>query len=147
VWVIFHSYLTPEYRQYPRVVFVLAGSSRDDVGCYSLVYFQCTHGARARYHYFQCLQLLLRKQIGALTSLWNYPLSVEVSAIYSYNFYFMCSSHRDQSNMQRLWRYIEPSTEPTSSRAIISIFKNREVKHNLPVRHRHCNDRYNSPRW
>ncbi|PPR07036.1 hypothetical protein CVT26_005237 [Gymnopilus dilepis] len=31
------------------------------------------HGARGRYHYFQCLQLILRKQIAALTALWDLP--------------------------------------------------------------------------
>ncbi|KDR83659.1 hypothetical protein GALMADRAFT_56567 [Galerina marginata CBS 339.88] len=36
------------------------------------------HGARARYHYFLCLQLLLRKQIVALTKLWELPAEFEV---------------------------------------------------------------------
>ncbi|KAF8913979.1 hypothetical protein CPB84DRAFT_1758069 [Gymnopilus junonius] len=36
------------------------------------------HGARGRYHYFQCLQLLLRKQIAALTTLWELPPEFEV---------------------------------------------------------------------
>ena len=40
----------------------------------SIVY----HGPRARYHYFQCLQLLLRQQISALTSLWKLPPEFEV---------------------------------------------------------------------
>jgi hypothetical protein len=42
-------------------------------GC-TLVY----HGERARFHYYQCLQLLLRKQIAALTALWNLPSEFEV---------------------------------------------------------------------
>lgn len=36
------------------------------------------HGDRARYHYFQCLQLLLRMQITALTRLWELPPEFEV---------------------------------------------------------------------
>lgn len=71
-----------------EVVFVLAGSSADDVGCLLFGIFSVYHGARARYHYFQCLQLLLRKQIVALTSLWNLPPEFEVSLFNSYNFLF-----------------------------------------------------------
>lgn len=36
------------------------------------------HGARGRYHYFLCLQLILRHQIAALTKLWELPLEFEV---------------------------------------------------------------------
>lgn len=36
------------------------------------------HGDRARFHYYQCLQLLLRKQISALISLWNLPQEFEM---------------------------------------------------------------------
>ena len=36
------------------------------------------HGARGRYHYFLCLQLLLRKQVAALTRLWELPPEFEV---------------------------------------------------------------------
>ena len=36
------------------------------------------HGDRARYHYFQCLQLLLRMQVAALTRLWELPSEFEV---------------------------------------------------------------------
>jgi hypothetical protein len=36
------------------------------------------HGERARFHYFQCLQLLLRKQIEAITELWHLPPEFEV---------------------------------------------------------------------
>ncbi|KIM46103.1 hypothetical protein M413DRAFT_16851 [Hebeloma cylindrosporum] len=35
------------------------------------------HGARGRYHYFLCLQLILRKQIAALIKLWDLPLEFE----------------------------------------------------------------------
>ncbi|KAF9446946.1 hypothetical protein P691DRAFT_803239 [Macrolepiota fuliginosa MF-IS2] len=35
------------------------------------------HGARGRYHYFVCQQLLLRSQVEALTSLWNLPPEFE----------------------------------------------------------------------
>ncbi|KAH7914201.1 hypothetical protein BJ138DRAFT_1144338 [Hygrophoropsis aurantiaca] len=35
------------------------------------------HGERARFHYYQCLQLLLRKQIATLTTLWNLPPEFE----------------------------------------------------------------------
>lgn len=35
------------------------------------------HGNRARYHYFQCLQLLLRKQVAALVRLWALPDAFE----------------------------------------------------------------------
>ncbi|KAI6163014.1 hypothetical protein EDD17DRAFT_1813860, partial [Pisolithus thermaeus] len=36
------------------------------------------HGDRARFHYYQCLQLLLRKQIAASISLWSLPQEFEV---------------------------------------------------------------------
>ncbi|KAG6866442.1 hypothetical protein C0991_003960 [Blastosporella zonata] len=36
------------------------------------------HGARARYHYFECLQLILRKQVAALVKLWALPQEFEV---------------------------------------------------------------------
>ncbi|KAF8812522.1 hypothetical protein BYT27DRAFT_7252044 [Phlegmacium glaucopus] len=36
------------------------------------------HGARGRYHYFLCLQLILRNQIAALTKLWELPPEFEV---------------------------------------------------------------------
>ncbi|KAF7793654.1 hypothetical protein EIP86_004769 [Pleurotus ostreatoroseus] len=36
------------------------------------------HGDRAHYHYFQCLQLLLRMQVVALTRLWKLPPEFEV---------------------------------------------------------------------
>lgn len=36
------------------------------------------HGARGRYHYFLCLQLLLRKQVAALIRLWDLPPEFEV---------------------------------------------------------------------
>ncbi|KAF8076486.1 hypothetical protein FPV67DRAFT_1558944 [Lyophyllum atratum] len=36
------------------------------------------HGARGRYHYFECLQLLLRKQIATLASVWGLPQEFEV---------------------------------------------------------------------
>ena len=36
------------------------------------------HGARGRYHYFLCLQLILRHQIAALTKLWELPPEFEV---------------------------------------------------------------------
>ncbi|KAF8165266.1 hypothetical protein B0H34DRAFT_648113 [Crassisporium funariophilum] len=36
------------------------------------------HGARGRYHYFLCLQLILRKQIAALVKLWDLPPEFEV---------------------------------------------------------------------
>lgn len=40
--------------------------------------FLVYHGERARYHYFQCLQLLLRMQITALTNAWQLPPEFEV---------------------------------------------------------------------
>ncbi|KDQ64561.1 hypothetical protein JAAARDRAFT_52507 [Jaapia argillacea MUCL 33604] len=36
------------------------------------------HGPRARFHYFQCLQLMLRKQIATLTALWALPPEFEI---------------------------------------------------------------------
>ncbi|KAF8591519.1 hypothetical protein K439DRAFT_1326822 [Ramaria rubella] len=36
------------------------------------------HGPRARYHYFECLQLLLRKQVAALIREWKLPPEFEV---------------------------------------------------------------------
>ncbi|KAH9482730.1 hypothetical protein JR316_0004830 [Psilocybe cubensis] len=36
------------------------------------------HGARGRYHYFLCLQLILRKQIAALTKIWELPPEFEI---------------------------------------------------------------------
>lgn len=50
----------------------------------SLLYAWCMltdlvyHGDRARFHYYQCLQLLFRKQVSALTALWNLPSEFEV---------------------------------------------------------------------
>ena len=38
-------------------------------------------GERARYHYFQCLQLLLRIQIRKLMELWQLPQEFEVSPL------------------------------------------------------------------
>ncbi|KIJ70044.1 hypothetical protein HYDPIDRAFT_79247 [Hydnomerulius pinastri MD-312] len=35
------------------------------------------HGERARFHYYQCLQLLLRKQVAALIALWSLPPEFE----------------------------------------------------------------------
>ncbi|TFK55944.1 hypothetical protein OE88DRAFT_1621636 [Heliocybe sulcata] len=35
------------------------------------------HGPRAHYHYFQCLQLIFRKQVAALTRLWDLPAEYE----------------------------------------------------------------------
>ncbi|KAI5893499.1 uncharacterized protein SCHCODRAFT_01140856 [Schizophyllum commune H4-8] len=35
------------------------------------------HGARGRYHYFQCQQLILRRQINELRALWNLPPEFE----------------------------------------------------------------------
>ncbi|KAG6829602.1 hypothetical protein H0H92_004071 [Tricholoma furcatifolium] len=35
------------------------------------------HGARGRYHYFECLQLLLRKQVATLIQLWALPPEFE----------------------------------------------------------------------
>ncbi|CCM01610.1 uncharacterized protein FIBRA_03670 [Fibroporia radiculosa] len=36
------------------------------------------HGDRARYHYFQCLQLILRIQVASLTELWGLPKEFEI---------------------------------------------------------------------
>ncbi|KAL5527332.1 hypothetical protein ACEPAG_6123 [Sanghuangporus baumii] len=36
------------------------------------------HGDRARYHYFQCLQVLLRMQIAKLTEIWKLPPDFEI---------------------------------------------------------------------
>ncbi|KAL5488108.1 hypothetical protein ACEPAI_6216 [Sanghuangporus weigelae] len=36
------------------------------------------HGDRARYHYFQCLQVLLRMQITKLTEIWKVPPDFEI---------------------------------------------------------------------
>lgn len=36
------------------------------------------HGARGRYHYFLCLQWLLRNQVATLIKLWNLPPEFEV---------------------------------------------------------------------
>ena len=36
------------------------------------------HGARARYHYFACLQVLLRKQAKVLMEAWKLPPEFEV---------------------------------------------------------------------
>ncbi|KAG5639283.1 hypothetical protein H0H81_004944 [Sphagnurus paluster] len=46
------------------------GGSRADPRLY--------HGARGRYLYFECLQLLLRKQVAALTGLWRLPKEFEI---------------------------------------------------------------------
>ncbi|GAW07161.1 rexo1 protein [Lentinula edodes] len=39
------------------------------------------HGALGRYLYFQCQQLILRKQISALITLWNMPKEFEVNGV------------------------------------------------------------------
>ncbi|PBK72694.1 hypothetical protein ARMSODRAFT_953094 [Armillaria solidipes] len=39
---------------------------------------QLYHGARGTYLYYQCLQLIFRKQIAALTKLWNLPSEFEL---------------------------------------------------------------------
>ena len=49
-------------------------SLRRPESCNHTVYY----GARAQYLYFQCLQLLLRKQIAALIRLWGLPTEFEV---------------------------------------------------------------------
>ena len=36
------------------------------------------HGERARFHYFQCLQLILRLQVTTLSKLWDLPPDFEV---------------------------------------------------------------------
>ena len=36
------------------------------------------YGETARYHYFQCQQLILRLQVSALTKLWDLPPEFEV---------------------------------------------------------------------
>ncbi|KAI0375615.1 hypothetical protein BV20DRAFT_933153 [Pilatotrama ljubarskyi] len=36
------------------------------------------HGERARFHYFQCLQVILRMQVAALTRLWELPPEFEL---------------------------------------------------------------------
>ncbi|KAI9001035.1 hypothetical protein BD414DRAFT_473429 [Trametes punicea] len=36
------------------------------------------HGKRARYHYYQCLQVILRMQVSALTQLWRLPPEFEM---------------------------------------------------------------------
>lgn len=36
------------------------------------------HGERARFHYFQCLQVLLRKQVASLMTLWSLPPELEI---------------------------------------------------------------------
>lgn len=41
------------------------------------------HGERARFHYYQCLQLVLRKQIVALIALWDLPAEFEVGVLRS----------------------------------------------------------------
>lgn len=48
--------------------------------CCALVY----HGPRARFHLYQCLQLLLRKQVAALTELWKLPPEFEVPSTYQH---------------------------------------------------------------
>lgn len=40
--------------------------------------FAVHHGARGRYLYFQCLQILLRLQVSALAELWSLPTGFEV---------------------------------------------------------------------
>lgn len=45
-----------------------------DIMCDCVVY----HGERARFHYFQCLQLILRMQVQALIKLWGLPKEYEV---------------------------------------------------------------------
>lgn len=74
--------------------------SPDDTGCLLFGILPVYHGARARYHYFQCLQLLLRKQIVALISLWNLPPEFEVSLFDFYDFY---SPHIRQTICRDVW--------------------------------------------
>ena len=39
------------------------------------------HGARGRYHYLLCLQLILRKQIAVLVRVWDLPSEYEVKRL------------------------------------------------------------------
>ncbi|KAH8999102.1 hypothetical protein EDB92DRAFT_2005820 [Lactarius akahatsu] len=52
----------------------LASQPFTEVDLSNIVYY----GARARYLYFQCLQLLLRKQVAALIRIWKLPSEFEI---------------------------------------------------------------------
>jgi hypothetical protein len=68
------------------------------------------HGERARFHYYQCLQLVLRKQIAALITLWDLPSEFEVGIIRS-----LGSRHFiDSDCMQRYMGFALDSSAETS---------------------------------
>lgn len=53
-------------------------SARERRGRASKANPQLYYGARAQYLYFQCLQLLLRKQVAALVRIWKLPSEFEI---------------------------------------------------------------------
>ncbi|KAJ7590937.1 hypothetical protein C8J56DRAFT_1163014 [Mycena floridula] len=53
-------------------------SNRDIKGRQSKANLELYHGARGRFLYFQCQQLILRKQIATLTQLWKLPPEFEL---------------------------------------------------------------------
>ena len=84
------------------------------------------HGARARFHYFECLQLLLRKQIGVLIEAWKLPTEFEVRLLMRrtdmchYNMYL-------PDRVQRLvGTPLESSPHPAASRALLPCPRSRE---------------------
>ncbi|KAL4081675.1 hypothetical protein V8B97DRAFT_1924476 [Scleroderma yunnanense] len=54
-------------------------STREKKGNVSRADPKLYHGERARFHYFQCLQVLFRKQVAALITLWNLPPEFEIT--------------------------------------------------------------------
>ena len=76
---------TPNVRVLPRLCPCLSFSKRGRLRVrMRLTVRSVYHGARAQYHYFQCLQLLLRKQVAVLMRLWDLPPEFEVRfGIYS----------------------------------------------------------------
>lgn len=69
------------------------------------------HGARGRYHYFLCQQLILRMQVEAITKLWSLPPEFEVRYILGLDF------NRADVGLDYMPRYLGSSRIPAGEHA------------------------------
>ncbi|KAL4076065.1 hypothetical protein J3A83DRAFT_4357184 [Scleroderma citrinum] len=128
-------------------------STREKKGNVSRADPKLYHGERARFHYFQCLQVLFRKQVAALITLWNLPPEFEVFCHWSAR-----TSHQSPDHLQRFHRHFGDksdadaeldallqensevsSTNEDSSEEETPRIKKRHIKRSSLV------DRYNRP--
>lgn len=76
------------------------------------------HGERARYHYFQCLQLILRMQIVALVKAWDLPPEFEVRLFHDI-FIFIFTTEPGTGGLQgHMGLTLELASEPSFSGTI-----------------------------